>query len=198
MKYRIKEIRVKQLFDVRSGDCHATAELDSGSVPLISCGDFTNGLVGYFDIPEKWIYSHAVTVAYNGSWPLTTKFHPYQFGAKDDVAVLVPILPMKDAVMLYVAALLNRMIWRYSYGRKCFKEKLQDVLLLMPVSREPEQDTIDDTLPEILFKKALARVEEGTRASINDLFVTPNGARPEPRQTNLQLPSTFSTNSQEA
>jgi hypothetical protein len=116
----MKETPVKELFEVRSGDCHATSELGPGKIPLISCGDIGNGLVDYFDIPEEWTYSRAITVAYNGSWPLTTKFHPYRFGAKNDVAVLLPLQPMKDSVMLYAAALLNRLVWRYSYGRKCF------------------------------------------------------------------------------
>jgi type I restriction enzyme M protein len=165
----MEELRVKSLFEVRSGDCHATSELDVGDIPLISCGDLNNGLVGYYDIPPDWVYSHAITVAYNGSWPLTTKFHPYRFGAKDDVAVLMPFSPMKDSVMLYVAALLNRMIWRYSYGRKCFREKLQDVVLLLPVTHD-RLGAIDERLPDELFRRAFDRVSDHTRTSIEGLF----------------------------
>jgi hypothetical protein len=165
-----KDVKVKALFEVTSGDCHATSELDPGDIPLISCGDLNNGLVGYFDIPKEWIRSHAITVAYNGSWPLTTKFHPYDFGAKDDVAVLVARSPMKDSVMLYVAALLNRMIWRYSYGRKCFKEKLQDVSLPMPMRISGNQEIVDELVPEQLFTRALQRVSDGTRSSVSHFF----------------------------
>src|SRR3990167_8251652 len=126
MGQQYRTYKVAELFAVNSGDFHALSELDAGDVPLISCGDLNNGLVGYFDIPEKKRYDHAITVAYNGS-PLTTKFHPYPFGAKDDVAVLTPLKPMGECAVMYVAALLNRMTWRYSYGRKCFKEKLGSV-----------------------------------------------------------------------
>jgi len=161
MSIRLIETPVKALFDVRSGDCHATSELGPGRIPLISCGDIGNGLVDYFDIPEEWVHSRAITVAYNGSWPLTTKFHPYRFGAKDDVAVLVPLKPMKDSVMLYAAALLNRLVWRYSYGRKCFKAKLRDVTLIMPP---------DEQLPDELFQAAFARVSASTRKATEELF----------------------------
>jgi hypothetical protein len=126
--------RVDELFTVKSGDFHATKELDPGLVPLISCGDTRNGLLGYFDIPHESTYQHCITVAYNGSWPLMAKFHPYRFGAKDDVAVLSPSEPMQDTTLFYVIALLNRMIWRYSYGRKCFHEKLCAVHLTVPVT----------------------------------------------------------------
>ena len=170
---RFRSFKVKDLFDVRSGDFHAIKELDTGSVPLISCGDYNNGLVGYFAIPNKKRYSNTLTVAYNGSWPLTTKFHPYEFGAKDDVAVLLPHAPMKKSVMLYVAALLNRMVWRYSYGRKCFREKLQDVEISLPVTRvDGNPGVIDETVTERLLESASARLASGTHDSLAALIPT--------------------------
>jgi hypothetical protein len=126
------EKTVASLFDVKSGDYHALEELDLGTVPLVACGEADNGVVGLYDIPEDKRYHRAITVAYNGR-PLTTKFHPYEFGTKDDVAVLVPLLPMDDAALLYVAALLDRQKWRYSYGRKCYREKLSRITLTVPV-----------------------------------------------------------------
>jgi len=143
MRFRLVVRKTRDLFDVKSGDFHATKELDPGTVPLISCGDGNNGLVGYFDIPPDKTYQRAITVAYNGSWPLTAKFHPYTFGAKDDVAVLVPREPTEDIALFYVAAQLNRMTWRYSYGRKCFRQKLQDVSLMVPVARVEGRQRLD-------------------------------------------------------
>ena len=138
-------IKVGALFHVESGDFHAyAAELEPGGVPLVSCGNTDNGVVGYFDIPESKRYERALTVAYNGSWPIMTKFHPYEFGAKDDVAVLRPKLPMSTLALLYAAALLNKMIWRYSYGRKCFREKLSDVDLSFPVVKTDAGLQVDE------------------------------------------------------
>jgi hypothetical protein len=124
-----------ELFHVKSGDFHSTSELDTGNTALISCGETNNGLVGYFDIPEEFAYQHTLTVAYNGQ-PLTTKFHPYKFGAKDDVAVLLPYQPMQDTTLLYVASQLNSAMWRYSYGRKCFREKLRNVAIFVPIKND--------------------------------------------------------------
>ena len=51
--------------------------------------------------------------------------------------------PMNDATLLYVAAMLNRMIWPYSYGRKCFRAKLQKVSIPVPmVDGEIDEQTI--------------------------------------------------------
>lgn len=126
-------VKISELFEVASGDYHAVAkELDEGAVPLVSCGDTDNGVIGYYDIPPNRRHKMALTVAYNGSWPIMSKFHPYEFGAKDDVAVLTPRQPMTTLTLLYVATLFNAMTWRYSYGRKCFRDKLRDVTLSIP------------------------------------------------------------------
>ena len=135
MNWNFKPKKVSELFELKTGDYHATKELDTGNVPLISCGDLNNGLVGYYDIPQERCYRHSLTVAYNGQ-PLLAKFHPYEFGAKDDVAVLIPRFPMETTTLLYLAALLNRNKWRYSYGRKCFRGKLQDVAIPVPVDEQ--------------------------------------------------------------
>lgn len=137
-------VKVYQLFHVISGDFHAMKDLDPGSVPLVSCGDTDNGVVGYYDIPKEAQYHRAITVAYNGSWPIMAKVHPYHFGAKDDVAVLKPRHPMSGRALLYVAALFNRLTWRYSYGRKCFQAKLTNVDLLIPTVEIDEEMRVDE------------------------------------------------------
>jgi len=143
----IRVFGIEELFTIKSGDFHATKELDEGDVPLISCGDINNGLVGYFDIPEDKRYSNTITVAYNGQ-PLTAKFHPYIFGAKDDVAVLLPKREIQQKTLVYIATLLNQQTWRYSYGRKCFKGKLKNLTIPLPVS---SFGGIDETYISNLF-----------------------------------------------
>lgn len=165
----IERRKINDFFEVHSGDYHALTELDSGDIPLISCGDLDNGLVGYFEIPTENIYENAVTVAYNGR-PLTAKYHPYKFGAKDDVAVLVPRTEMEENTLLYVAAQLNNLRWRYSYGRKCFKAKLQNLKIPLPVLRE-NRDKIDQAQVDEFFSDKLST------------YI------PEPRYSNAVLPS---------
>lgn len=133
MDKKLLKTNLCKIFSIHSGDYHAIKELDAGHIPLISCGDTDNGCIGYFDIPPQKTYSHCITVAYNGSWPLLSKFHPYIFGAKDDVAVLIPKKPLLSTTLLYIASLLNKNVWRYSYGRKCFRRKLERFSLPLPM-----------------------------------------------------------------
>lgn len=136
-------MRIRDLFDVQSGHYHATKELDAGDIPLVSCGSVRHGMVGYYDIPSEYRHRDALTVAYNGSWPLLAKFHPYEFGAKDDVAVLTPKQSMQDTTLLYVAAQLNMMTWRYSYYRHCYRAKVLNTPLVFPgISGEIDENYI--------------------------------------------------------
>lgn len=169
----LRNIRVDQIFDVHSGDYHATEELDTGAIPLISCGDIGNGVVGYFDIPEENRYKSCLTVAYNGS-PILTKFHPYEFGAKDDVAVLLPNTHLQESTLLYIAACLNRISWRYSYGRKCFRKKLQAVKIPVPV-REKSSSEIDEEKIARLFS-----------VHVQNFIPRTNNNRPEPIPRNIR------------
>ena len=158
---------IRDLFKVKSGDFHVIEELDAGQVPLISCGDTNNGCVGFYDIPPALTQEHCLTVAYNGSWPIMAKFHPYRFAAKDDVAVLLPKVAVNDQVLLYVADQLNRMVWRYSYGRKCFRAKLECVRVHLPTIMDGDSKVIDQTA-----------LQEDFRADISALLPVPQAVSP--------------------
>lgn len=176
-----RSVMIGDLFRVHSGDVHAAdRELAPGSIPLVSCGDVNHGIVGYFQIPEEWQYEDALTVAYNGS-PLTVKYRPYRFGAKDDIGVLEPIEPMSLRILLYVATLLNARRWRYSYGRKCFKRKLEAVEIEMPINMEDIEKFLAhvplDRRPCIVKKTPDRPVQgrEWVERRLDELFVLTRG-----------------------
>jgi len=137
---RIKQIPISDLFtDVISGEYHAEDELEPGDIPLISCGWNNNGIVDFFNIPKEHIHSNALTIAYNGL-PLNAHYHAYEFGAKDDIAVCIPFKDCPISTIIYIQCILNGESWRFSYGRKCFNEKMKLTAIPMPVTND---DLID-------------------------------------------------------
>jgi hypothetical protein len=141
---RFKWVAISELFDLHSGDYHKASALGLGKIPLVSCGEADNGIIGYYKIPPENQYRHTLTIAYNGA-PLLTKYHPYVFGAKDDVAVCIPKKKLRLSTLLYVQLVLNRETWRHSYGRKCFREKLKRFQIQVPVN---EKDELDESVIE--------------------------------------------------
>ena len=136
-----KPTALTDLFTPHSGDYHKAEDLSDGPYPLISCGDKDNGLVRFCTAPSHHIYENCLTVAYNGS-PMVTKYHPYKFIAKDDVAVLIPKQLLRGTTVLFVQLMLLRETWRYSYGRKCFKEKLMRTVINLPVNPNPPKEGV--------------------------------------------------------
>ena len=123
-KPRLRRFPLHEIFDLKGGDYHALSGLQPGRVPVISCGAENNGIAGYFEVDK--IYHNRLTIALNGS-TLTTKYHPYIFAAKDDVAVCVPREPVRLTTQLFVQAMVNRERWRYSYYRKWLSGKTQEI-----------------------------------------------------------------------
>lgn len=136
---RLKPIPLGVLFDLRSGDYHAEGDLPPGEIPLVSCGDENNGVIAEVDAPDDDTYRDCLTIALNGG-PLTTKYHPYRFAAKDDVAIASPKMPLRLTTLLFVQAMLNRERWRYSYYRKCFMDKLRRFEISLPATNQGELD----------------------------------------------------------
>jgi hypothetical protein len=147
---RLKRVPLGTLFDLRPGDYHAESDLLPGAMPLVSCGDEDNGVVAFVEAPEGRIYRHQLTIALNGR-PLTTKYHPYPFAAKDDVAVATVRSALRLTTLLFVQAMLNRERWRYSYYRKCFMDKLRRFEVALPTKSDGNPD-----------EEGMARVVEAT------------------------------------
>ena len=63
---------------------------------------------------------------------MTAKHHPYAFAAKDDVAVCFPRHPLRMTTELFIQVMLGRERWRFSYYRKCYREKLERLAVLLP------------------------------------------------------------------
>jgi len=144
-----KELPLNSIFKkIKRGYYHATNKtLDKGNVPLVSCTTCDNGVEGFYDVPKDKTYKNCVTIASNGQ-PMTTFYHPYTFTANDDVLVCEPKDGLKLKTIYYVVACLNKQKWRFSYGRKCYYNKIGKVLINMPVKENNEihEAFIDKTI----------------------------------------------------
>jgi hypothetical protein len=142
-----KSFVISQLFDLKSGDYHNADDLPTGSIPLVSCGETDDGIMKFVKVPKEDIYKDTLTIAFNGQ-PLTTNYRPYEFAAKDDVAVCINKRNFGQEVLLFAKMMIERETWRYSYGRKCFREKLLNVNIQMPIKGNGE---IDENIIKAIF-----------------------------------------------
>lgn len=80
---------------------------------------------------------------------LAAKYHPYPFAAKDDVAVCSPLNPLRTSTEVFIQVMLGRERWRFSYYRKCYREKLERMMVLLPAkSGWIDEDAIQDVMQQ--------------------------------------------------
>src|ERR1700719_4553899 len=77
----LKSFALGEIYELEPGHFHSVGHLPSGSIPIVSCGDYDDGVLGYFDVGNAPTFSDRITIAFNGENPLTAKYHPYRFAA---------------------------------------------------------------------------------------------------------------------
>lgn len=144
-----REIPITTLFEhpMYTGDIHVSGELDPGNMPLVSCASENNGFEGKFEVSPESIFKNAITIASDGQ-PLASFYHYYPFSAKDNVIIGIPVRHYKFTTMLFFTTQLNSLRWRFSYGRKCYLNKIHKVSIFLPFVNEQ----IDEDYIEYLFK----------------------------------------------
>lgn len=146
-----REIAINDLFQspIKTGDYHVSGELDPGTIPLVSCSAENNGFEGKFDVPADNVVKNAITIASDGQ-PLTSYYHYYSFVAKDNVIIGIPKRDYRFTTMLFFTTQINSLRWRFSYGRKCYLNKIHKIRIFLPVTDR----AIDENYIEYLFKSS--------------------------------------------
>ena len=161
-KSDLKETPISSLFKtpIDTGHFHVSGILDSGKIPLISCSSLNGGVEAYVDVPdtkkekvrgkEKTIqltHKNAITIASDGL-PLSSFYHYYKFCAKDNVLICFPKEKYKFTTLIYILTELERLKWRFSYGRKAYKNKIDKIKTFIPT----KEDKIDENYIGYLVK----------------------------------------------
>ncbi len=141
IKYQAKfsEVPTSKFFNIERGDFHAIDQLDSGNTPTVSRTIEDNGVVGYFEIPEnaKTYPKGTITVS-------TVSGHAFlqlrDFIATDNVLILSPQKKLNLTTLFFIAVMLNRERWRFSYGRQAYKRVFDKSNIFMPMKTKDEID----------------------------------------------------------
>lgn len=130
-----KEFSLNDLFeDITDGDYHVSSILDEGKTPFISCNTINNGLAGYFKIPDSKTYEKCMTITSDGEYTFTPFYHPYKFNAQDNVLICKPKKWVSLPIIFFTMLQLRMMRWRFSYGRKCYSNKIGKIKFKLPVT----------------------------------------------------------------
>ncbi|HEX9916179.1 MAG TPA: restriction endonuclease subunit S [candidate division Zixibacteria bacterium] len=132
-KPQTKEFQITELFNLERGHFHAIDRLEDGIYPTISRVSVDNGLVGFYRKPRRAkVFSKGLLTISSVTGDAFLQHTP--FIATDNVVICIPKKSLQITTLIYIQALLNRVKWRYSYGRQCYKGNFQKTTLSLPVS----------------------------------------------------------------
>ncbi|MEY9498994.1 type I restriction enzyme M protein [Bradyrhizobium elkanii] len=132
------EFRIDALFEVRKGRRLTKADMELGETPFIGAIETNNGLTNRIE-GEPQHPGNTVTVVYNGNSVAEAFYQEQPFWCSDDVNVLYPRFEMSPEIGLFVATILRREKYRFSYGRKWNKARMETSMIQLPASNgEPD------------------------------------------------------------
>lgn len=143
---------ISQLFELKKGKRLTKAQLKMrpGPIPFIGAIDSNNGVAASVDTAIH--EGGTITVNYNGAGVADSFYQPVPFWASDDVNVLYPKFEMSPAVALFIATVIGKEKYRFSYGRKWHLERMRESAIHLPINDAGDPDfaymeTFINTLP---------------------------------------------------
>lgn len=134
--------KISDLFQLKKGKRLTKAQLRTrpGNIPFIGAIDSNNGVATFVDVAIH--EGGTLTVNYNGAGVADSFYQPIPFWASDDVNVLYPKFFMPSAVALFIATVISKEKYRFSYGRKWHLERMRDSSIHLPVDDGGKPDLI--------------------------------------------------------
>lgn len=124
---------IHQLFDVVKGKGNYIKHYDPGEIPLISATNLNNGIVAeVYDDPA--FEAPCITVE-RVSGTAFVQLDDF-ITVPDDISVLIPKKEYPLEFLFYVSGLIFGKRWKYCYGRKLSKGRLEKITLRLPITEE--------------------------------------------------------------
>jgi hypothetical protein len=133
-----KAYSLNNLFKIKKGKRLTAAHMTPGTTPYIGAIDSNNGISAL--VGQKPIHdAHTITVNYNGSVG-EAYYQPVAFWATDDANVLYPRFKLTPSIAMFVIAVIRHETYRFNYGRKWNKRRMEESLIKLPTAADGQPD----------------------------------------------------------
>lgn len=132
-------VLITKFFNLERGQFHALDKLDDGIYPTVSRTSWDNGVDGFYDKPDNAkIYERFTITVSTVSGDAFLQIVP--FIATYNVVICLPKRDYKITTLVYIQSAINKIKWRYSYGRQCYKGTFQKTIVYLPLKDDGELD----------------------------------------------------------
>ena len=137
-KKQWKNFKFNEIFEIKKGKRVTKFDLIPGITPFVSATDENNGIREYTSL-IKLYPANTITVSYNGSVG-EAFFQEQPYWASDDINVLIPKFKMNKYIAMFIITIIRNEKYRFNYGRKWHKERMDMSILKLPVTKNDKID----------------------------------------------------------
>lgn len=136
-----KEFKVGKIFDVSTTKMSVKDDLGEGNIPFISRTAMNNGCDGYVEVDaDKISKGNCLTIGAEGIYCF---YQPRDFATGNKVYTLRN-KNMTPLCYLFIATILNKEDYKYSYGRARIKSKLEEEIIKLPIKYNSDGSILID------------------------------------------------------
>jgi hypothetical protein len=131
-------MKIIDLFEVDVAKSKSTDDYSSGDVPFVTNAEINNGVVRYIEPFEDDRVFEGPAICISGLGHATVHYGTFlpKGNGGDSCTVLKPKDKLRKFELLYYAALFNTLHgWRFSFGRKTSRRRLEN-LVMTPLHTE--------------------------------------------------------------
>lgn len=160
-------MKIYELFKITVAKSKGVDDYDEGQIPFVTNTQINNGIVKYVDPFEEDRVFSGPAICISGLGYATLQLNSFlpKGNGGDSATVLHPLESMTIKELMYYVALFNlQHKWRFSFGRKTSKRRLQN-LILSPTYNEYDQSFDSETISEFIEEKITKFQQELSRVS---------------------------------
>lgn len=121
---------IRELFKLDVAKSHSTDDYQDGEIPFVTNTELNNGVVSYVSpLPGDKVFQ-GPAICISGLGHATIHFGDFlpKGNGGDSCTVLTPKQELNNSAILYYASLFNHLhAWRFSFGRKTSKRRLESL-----------------------------------------------------------------------
>ncbi len=123
---------ITELFELKVAKSKGNEDYDEGSVPYVSSTTQNNGIIKFVEpYPDDRVFNgNLICVSGLGFATLQLGIFLPKGNGGDSATILVPLNEMSTTELIYYTATFNLLHnWRFSFGRKCNKTRIENLEL---------------------------------------------------------------------
>lgn len=122
------EYKVTNLFNYSRGTRLIKSNRQDGKYPLVTAGEFNQGVKGFIESNTQKIYNNAITI----DMFCNAFVHLDDFCCDDNILVLQSKNPINHKALFYIATVMNMDKYKFGYGKQYRMNSLEAHKILLP------------------------------------------------------------------